>query len=321
MNKLNEREVFPYEKTPDGVSLPSQRIYSSGGDASLFHQEEMKIQANIQNVESVLPDLNKVKAISLKLMGTSRSEKIKVLTAIAKRLDKYLNAKDALGRPLLRVKSVKSAFNRAYNATISNVEALTSGGKINVASIIEEYTDLSIQCTDSIQVLSAKLDLIKNEASGEFSPEFDRSVLDLLKQTGPEKDRLLSIRKRDYLLARVPVIPITSHMLNKQALEKQGFKVNSIGGQYVAIHNQLVFGVRSDLNTKSGRKKVPPLEFLESIKPQLEKSLGQKLHLVSDNAFKWDKGIWYWLMVEKDLARIQRANPNFKVTRWGFAFN
>lgn len=320
MNRLNEREVLPYEKTPDGVSLPAQKIYSSGGDSS-YEQEELKIQANIQNVQSVIKDLEKIKAVSLRLLGTSRTDKIKTLTAIAARLEKHLNAKDALGRPLLRVKSVKAAFNRAYNATVSNTEALISGGKINVSSTVEEYCDLLIACTDSLQVMNAKIELLKTEASGEFSPDFDKSILDLLKQTGPEKDRLLSIRKRDYLLARVPVIPITSYQLNQQNLDKNGFKATTIGTNYVVLHNQLVFGVRSDLELKEGRKLIKPQDFLESIKPQLEKSLGQKLFLVTETAFKWDKGIWYWLMTAKDMARIQRAAPHFKVVRWGFAFN
>jgi len=325
MNKLQERSTFPYEKTPDGVALPAQRIYSNASSSTSHPliDEELKLQANIENVSKWIQDAEKIKLVSMRLMAAQkRSEQKRILQAILARLEHNLKARDALDKPLIRLRSLKASITKAVNATCSHAEALKAGDPISVSSAVEDYVDLVEDSKNILAQLQSKLEAVKNEIRGDSSDAMDDEIIRLLKNIGPERERLQSIRNRDYMIARVPVVPLTSGILNPKLLEKQGFKVDRVGNtQYVILHNQLVFGIRADLSPKQGRKITKPLDFLKDLIPQMEKNLGQQLVLASDVAYKWDSGIWYWLMLSKDMARIQRAIPGFKVKRWGFAFN
>ena len=325
MSKLQDRSTFPYEKTPDGISLPAQRIYSSGSSLSQHPliEEELRIQANINNVSKWIEDAEKIKLVSTRLAAAqTRSEQKRILRAILARLEQNLEARDEMGKPLLRVKLLKASIIKAVNATCSHAEALETRKSLSISSAIEDYVDLVEDSRTILSQLQAKLEAVKAEIKGDSNDALDTQIRQLLKSIGPERDRLQSIRNRDYMIARVPVVPLTSGVLDPRLLDKQGFKVDRVGNtQYIILHNQLVFGIRANLAPKQGHRVTKPLEFLEDLIPQMEKSLGQKLTLASETAYKWDQGIWYWLMPSKDMARIQRVVPGFKVKKWGFAFN
>jgi hypothetical protein len=54
----------------------------------------------------------------------------------------------------------------------------------------------------------------------------------------------------------------------------------------------------------------------------LQKKTNVKLQFVSDKAFSYGSGTWFWLMSDRDLDAFATVFPggHTKVTRWGFAF-
>jgi len=168
-----------------------------------------------------------------------------------------------------------------------------------------------------------------------------KDVPNLLKRYSKnEKDLNLLIAK-NFIFARVPIIPLTTPPLLVDELKKFGFQVQTLGG-YAVLENQLVLGLNfnflKQLQEDKATKNKKPVDIAEMIVGQLNKSSGKNYQILGDEknpSHSHKTGSYFWLVPARMVnLMIQSTGTKVKtnqgggiakaqrltVKQWGFAF-
>lgn len=124
----------------------------------------------------------------------------------------------------------------------------------------------------------------------------------------------LEFGKRDYMISRAPVIPISSIPFDIATAKRAGLAVENIGG-YLLLNNQMVLGFR---RLDKGKAKDAVKEMVE----QLTRATGRKLMLVTDRSAPYKGDIWFWIADQPTLNALRKAgHGTLQIRDWGFGFS
>lgn len=271
-------------------------------------------------VNASLEVMNKVVVASRGINGTpirAQLLRLKKISAALLNLHKLTS-----GAPALRKK-----IECAYNECVSIREGLSLDEVTP-----EDIRDFTKSCMDLVSAHKAYLEKSQSNSSShpldeqlaaspskeaELEEEY-KNAENVLKRTKFEQKRLLDIRKKDFVVARAPVIPVSSPALIPETLKSAGFSVERIR-YYAVLQKQLVIGLSSHYMAENRGKK--PQDLLNPILEHLRRQIGQSVAVVSGSV-KWDQGLWFWVMPQREYARLRSTvrGDSLKITNWGFAF-
>lgn len=292
---------------------------------------------------------------SVKAKTQARIEELKVLATKIEKVQAGLQDLYILSKParLKKLSAVIAAVKKLHES------ALPVGSKKHVAHCLNELVSLreNVYASNAVvdkkhltliasaaaktEVLTlvasaeAKLDKIMADSShSDDLDEFYRKAAEVVQKHAGESTKLAPIKDKPFVIARVPVVPADG-ILSGEKLARLGFSTENLGG-YTVIHNQIVIGInpktllsfgKSDdfkVSTIKGERVAEAVrEELDRLRRKLQKTTKVKLQLVSDKAYSYGSGTWFWLMSDRDLDMLARAFPgnHIKIGRWGFAFN
>ncbi len=164
----------------------------------------------------------------------------------------------------------------------------------------------------------------------------------LLKKFSKNEKELSILIAKQYIFARVPIIPLTVPPLLPDELKKFGFKVQSLGG-YTVMENQLVLGFNHNFLKQMQedpdlKNKAKPYQLAEMIVAQLNKESGKNYKILGDDkkpSHGHKTGTYYWLvparlinlMIQSTGTKLSdkqgggMSKPQrLTVKQWGFAF-
>ncbi len=205
--------------------------------------------------------------------------------------------------------------------------ASTRIGKKELAllTVAAALTDIEAMVVSS----SVKLEKIIADSSNSADlDEFYKKAADVIEKHSKEQTKVTPIQNKPFIVLRLPVVPADGG-LSVDKLTRLGFSTENLSG-YAVLHNQLVIGINpneligdtaSSMRGETAAKKIR--EEAERIKKVLEKKTKVRLQFVSEKAFSFESGTWFWLMPNREIDAFAKAFPgsHIKVQRWGFAFN
>lgn len=282
-----------------------------------------RTQARIADLKGLVTKIEKVEAALGDLYVLEKPARLKKLTQVLSAVKQLhgsplpTGAKKHIGNCLNELMSLREGVY-ASNAQIDR-KALTL---IAAAQAKNEITTM-------VATSEAKLDKIMAESSNSSDlEEFYRKAADVIEKHSGEAEKLDGIKNKPFMVARVPIVPADGPT-SVEKLTQLGFSVENLGG-YAVLHNQLVVGISPKAllgehgGAVKGEKAATAIRNeVDRIRKRLQKTTNTKLQLVSDKAYSYKTGTWYWLMTDRDLDRLARAFPgqHVNITRWGFAFN
>lgn len=302
--------------------LPQLMVGSKQGPTE--EQVRAKMEQRIASLKILKDTLVKANMKVADLYMADKSTRLKRLTTAKKSVEAILKEK------------LPQGVGRQVEACINELTSLREGVFTGAATTKKSLavlasTEAVAHVERILETAQARLAKAKAEALGmptagsEEGLDFEE-VSKILKQTQKESKNIVQLKTRPFVIARVPVIPITKGFINIERLKSQGMNVETIGG-YAVVHNQLVIGINRSMlglsdsekhrSTDPKRIQAAALEILKSI----QKTTKQKLQFVDDRAFGAVGGAWFWVMPERDLNLFASVMPGKVVhlERWGFA--
>lgn len=210
---------------------------------------------------------------------------------------------------------------KTYVATcVNEVQSLVEGASTARSALDQQTLTLlavnnAVKCIEALattdEVKLTKLDV-------EASDESESAVIDKYRN---DNAKLEAIKSKPFIVTRVPVIP-TDSAVSLSKLIQYGFKAEALS-QYTVLPDQMVIGINPKFLDGSANTSELVRKELARLQKILEKRTNSKLQLVSQRAYSYGSGTWFWLMKESELNMFAKAFPasHVKVNQWGFAFN
>jgi hypothetical protein len=301
--------------------IPLLQIGSKAGpdEAQVLAKMEKRLQA----LKDLKVSLQKAAARVADLHTYEKRKQVVKLTASLKAVKEIADSKPPVG--------VSKQLRACMNELISLREGVT------ISERMDRKTLSVIACTQAVEhvdalILSAKKNIAraKTEATGGLNDELlreeDAEMLRVLKQTQQESKNISQLKERQFVVTRVPIVPITKGFVSVDVMKSKGLKAENLGG-YPVLHNQLVIGVnKTDLTgAKKSSKSLNTADFrdeAERIRKTIQKQTKVKYQFVDDRAYGAQGGAWFWLMPERELDQFASCFPGGKlqIQRWGFGF-
>jgi hypothetical protein len=287
----------------------------------------LKAEQRVTALKALRVSLAKATTAVSKLYVVEKPQQLKKLTAALKTIQTIAQSKPPVGVQ----KHLKAAMNELTSLREGvYVGAATSQKALSIVSC----TDALYHVDELIVKATASYESKKVTAASD-DPLFTEEIEKVIQQTAEESRKLASLHDKDWVVSRMPVIPLAkasnkaaTGFLSVQALQRAGIKAESLGG-YPVLHNQLVLGINpkavglTEAQKKAG-KSIPREKWLavaDAIRKLLEKQTRQKYQFVDERAYGAAGGAWFWLMPERELDLFASAFPGKAVTllNWGFA--
>lgn len=136
---------------------------------------------------------------------------------------------------------------------------------------------------------------------------------ELLKKYDQQSTKL-SFGSRDVMIARAPIIPISSLPFDVSIARRSGLAVDNLDG-YLLVNNQMVVGFRK-LDRQKAKNAI--YEMVDDLSIATKK----KLFVVTDRTARYKGGIWYWVADQATLSALRKAGRgNLQIRDWGFGFS
>lgn len=273
-----------------------------------------KLTTRAAKLKDLHASLSKMHVRLAELSLLDQPRQVKRLTASMKAVEAMLSSKPPIG------------ISKHLRICMNELTSLREGVWIGAATKKRSLTVKSVNATvDVIKDLQTKtqekIELLDTEASdGLFTNDAQKVVDD----SASESNKLQSIHKREYVIARVPLVPVAKGFLSIDSLRSSGFKVESLGG-YPVIRNQLVIGINPSMLDEKQRAKTKPEDWLkaaEIIRRMVQKQQGTRLSFVSEKPYGAVGGAWFWLMTDRDMSLFTSAfsGKRIQLSSWGLAF-
>jgi hypothetical protein len=214
------------------------RLAAAGLVAGANDDENLKAktEARVQELTAVATKIAKVQAFLAELYVLDRNRQLARLKSASTKLHELratklpVGAKKHIEACLNEVNSLREGVYSTNSKLDKQTLALTASAKAHgeIKSMIESAQH--------------RLEKIQADSSSESDlEEFYQRAADIIKKNETESTKVAPIKDKQFVIARVPVVPIDSG-LSAQKLPELGFKSESLSG-YAVIHNQLVIGI------------------------------------------------------------------------------
>jgi len=286
----------------------------------------LKAEQRVTSLKELRVSLAKATTAVSKLYVVEKPKQLQKLTAALKVIQSISQSKPPVG--------VQKHLKAAMNELTSLREGVYVGSATKKMLSIVSCTDALTHVDELIVKATASYEAKKVTAVG-ADPLFTEEIEKVIQQTAEESKKLASLKDKDWVVSRMPVIPLAkasnkaaTGYLSVDALKRAGIKAESLGG-YPVLHNQLVIGINpkavglTEAQKKAG-KSIPREKWLavaDAIRKLLQKQMKQKYQFVDERAYGAAGGAWFWLMPERELDLFASAFPGKAVTltNWGFA--
>lgn len=305
--------------------LPQLQVGSKAGP------DEAQVLASLEKRVAALTELraalHKTTLSVSKLYVMDKESRLKKLTSARKKVQAIAASKPPVG------------VAKALRAAVNELTSLREG--VFVGTATDKKTLAIMACSEAVTHVDGLIEkankrLAEAKAlvkSGSNDPVFQEEVVKVIQKNAESETKLDSLKGKQFVISRVPVVAVAKTMLDVNVLKRRGFKADDIGG-YPVIHNQLVIGINK---TMIGLKKSEMNEKGQSIKPISSDKWVKAATHVLDMVFKQTKvryalvdgrpygragGAWFWAMPERDLNIFAGSFPGKAVSlrSWGFAF-
>lgn len=274
--------------------------------------EQRKRISNLNKVAAYLSKLETT--IITKSFTASRQQKLTTLETSLSKLQALM--KDP-NKPRGCAKSLLIASNQLK----SYISPFENGSSVDVSTLsfeqpIKQISELSA----SLETSLSKQDILADENESRFDKYWERAQGEIKKVINDSKEQsknLNSIKDKDFVVARVPLIPVADRPISVDKLEHSGMKVKDFAG-YVVIYNQIVLGINNSAKQGSKDKLVNVKEELIS---KLEAVMNKELFEVATEGVPYKGAVWYWLAPAYEVNAIMKAaGGHVKIKHWGFSF-
>jgi hypothetical protein len=286
-----------------------------------------KAERRVEGLKMLKAQLTDATVQVSKLYVASKPKQLQRLTAALKAVTEIANSKPPVG--------VKKHLKAAINELTSLREGVFTG-----AATSKKALSL-ISCTDAITHVGTLLEAAqhaydsKKVTAGPDDQLWTDNIAEVIHQTNEESKKLQSLKDKDWVISRVPVIAVAkasnkaaTGYLSVEALKRAGLKAESLGG-YPVLHNQLVIGINprvfglSEKERASG-KSIPREDWFrvaDEVRKLIQKQTKQKLSFVDEKAYGAAGGAWFWVMPEREIDMFASAFPGkaVKLMNWGLA--
>lgn len=278
-----------------------------------------RLEARVAKLATLQEELKKIHGSLSELYVLEPPRQLKRITSSMRKIEAMIANKPPVG--------VSKFLKVTMNELTSLREGVYIGAATKKKSLVVLSVGQAVTALAEMQNTSAARKEKITAAGKNDDGLYTDDALRVIKDSEHESKKLDGIHKKDFVVCRVPVIPVAKSFLTADALKRKGFKVENLGG-YAVMHNQIVIGVsKVMLEMKDGEnsKIIKPERFLaaaEQVRKMLSKQLGRKLVFVSESPYGAQGGAWFWVMGENELNLFASAFPGKRVqmTRWGFAF-
>lgn len=276
--------------------------------ASVKEQTEKRVR-NLGIVKSFISKVE-LQASGLSVMDERKREKL-VSSLLARVQAMHENPKlpKGAGPHLLRIR----------NELLSLKEGIAANA-VKPKDMILATVQPSLEGINTL-ISKAELRLSGESINDSMTDEAFKKAEEVLKHNQKEAKQLERLTKKPFVVARVPIVPISSPVMNVGILNRSGIKAEQLAG-YPLIHNQMVIGISKDATVLETRKRnQKPLEAAREILSQLVGQTQRDYIFVTENGFRSHGGIWFWVATKQEVnAFIKAANNRLKIDRWGFGF-
>lgn len=164
--------------------------------------------------------------------------------------------------------------------------------------------------------LESKLDSTVDNS--EYWDKAQKEIKKIIDNSEQQSKNLNLISKKDFVVARIPIIPVGDRPLSADKLKKAGLKAEDLAG-YTVLYNQIVVGINKSAKETFREKDVS--KILDKIISNLESVTNEDLYLVTNEGNPYKGAIWYWLANKYEINSILKsAGGHIKIKHWGFSF-
>lgn len=287
----------------------------------------MKAERRLTALKQLRANLSEATIAVSQLYVVSKPKQLQKLTAALKVVKEISESKPPVG--------VKAHLKAALNELTSLREGVYVGAATN-------KKDLSIiSCTEAIAHVDQLIEAAqksydsKKVTAGPDDQLWTEEIEKVIQQTAEESRKLESLKNKDWVISRVPVIAVAkasnkaaTGYLSVEAIKRAGIKAESLGG-YPVLHNQLVIGINPRVfgltdEQKAKGKSIPREDWFrvaDEVRKLIQKQTKQRLQFVDERAYGAAGGAWFWLMPERELDMFASAFPGkaVKLQNWGLA--
>jgi deoxyinosine 3'endonuclease (endonuclease V) len=305
--------------------LPLLQLGSKAGPNEA--QVLSKLEARAQALAELRVALHKATLSVSKLYVAEKPDQLKRLTLARKKIVLIANSKPPIG------------VAKALRACVNELTSLREG--VFVGTATDKKTLAIVACTEAVQHIDLLID--KNAkriaeaksitSAGSADPVFQEEIEHVIKKNAADASKLESLKGKQFVICRVPVVAVAKTTLDFQTVKLKGFKAEDIGG-YPVIHNQLVIGInktmlglkKSELSEEGlSIKSIPADKWAKAAMEVLSlvrKQTKVKYQLVDARPYGYAGGAWFWAMSDKDLSLFASAFPGKAISMrsWGFGF-
>lgn len=236
-------------------------------------------------------------------------------------------------RATKKIHGTATAVRHALNELTCLREAAVINELEHDAANLSSCRALTKEVTKLTEAAIKKLAEAKRVMTSEESettlrdPVFSPDLAEIIKSTNEQAAALPSLAGKPFVVARIPIIPVSKTGLSIENLRANGFVVASLGG-YPVINNQLVIGVNpteieiTEVEKASGAT-IPRarwLEIAEKVRIAIKKETRQKVTFVDERPHGHAGGAWFWVMLENELDSFAASFPgkSLQLRNWGF---
>jgi len=322
---MSKREISNFDKLQSKMGLAAKNLsqMSKLSDYGISAASEDKfLAANRSKVEESLTKLRKTRAFVeavVTKVGTlpllkNKHERMIVLSNVSKKLE------------AARTQPLPTSVRKPFNIFCNEIQSLKDGIFAEVVDKREMTVlngqELIATIDKSISRQEARLNQADvTAASNQAEEEAFQHAAEVIKKNQKEAQRLDSIKGKEFVVSRVPIVAMTKHPMSVQKLQHSGIKAELVSG-YVMINNQLVLGLNKEaLEQPTSKRKLKPEQAAQELLKSIAASMQQKLQFVTMDPYPYKGALWYWIGTEYDVnALMKAAGGRLVMNRWGFAF-
>jgi len=299
--------------------IPLLQVGSKAGpdDAQIGTKLERRVSA----LTDLRFELRKSAASLAALPVVAKELKLKKLTIARRKLELLFKA------------PVPHGLGKVLKSYMNELTTLREGVFIgDIEESMLEVTELPKALVEiDKQLVKAKASLAKHQRlllGEDADPLFSVDAASIIERLSKDSKNLESLKDKDFVISRIPVIPIALKSMHYETLKANGFNVDSIGG-YPVVHGQLVIGINPKSVKLSKRhadgQEVPRDKWLQvafAVKKLIELQLKTKLSFVEEKPCGMAGGAWFWVMPSSEVTLFAKAFPGSHILlkSWGPAF-
>lgn len=295
-------------------------------------QVKAKLELRLKKLENLKAQVGNLVLLVSNLHKVDNPKRLKRLTKALLSIDTLLANKVPLGTAKLLKISKNELVSIREGAYINPLLNKNDLDAVETLGIPDKLDKLINQTQANLNELKPKVVNSADEEQLLYS-----SIESVLSETKLQESSVEALKTEKFVVATVSIVPMSSYVINANALTAKGFKVVDMGG-YPVLHNQLVVGInrklidkeraekaKIDLNDSKAVKKLGETSVFdeaEKIRKILEKQHAQDYRFVFDRPHGASGGAWFWLMRQRDLDAFVSTFPGgqAKLLRFGFAF-